>query len=630
MKPLLLLAEGHAPTLQHLGESLSQAGYAVSAVSDPGEAMERFVSDHPVAVILAVDMPRLQGSHLGQLIRASDRGSQVPILAIDKGHLGKALGVSAILDIKANAYVADPTKLTELTTKLDTLVQAASKALQTSGVSGLQTVLARPPITSGELKGYPLAAVIRSLYKLRRDGVLVVAYRDLTRRVYFLKGAAVNYDSTARQDSLAAYLVERGDLTGPQSEAVLKSLASGLRISGALVEAGVELQGEELLGRLSSYTRDRLAQIVGMRDGRFAFYAGNEFSDDLAAVELPALAPVLDGARRAFPVKIFAQALKAHMAEFPHRTPEFGKELQALGLNTQDLKVAMQMNGRLALRDVLAHGRGDLRRSYSLAWYLQLAGVLAFSKTPIASSESEAYSAQDKIAPRKRKALPAEIAAKLRDSAVKIITGSYFRVLGLDITADTEAVEKAFHDVATTFHPDSYSEYDTSEIQDLLDSVQDKLSASYRVLSVDEKRKAYLQYLFSRLDVGRSAEINVDAEIALKRGEAALKRKDIVSARKAFEDAVTLNPREPEYYCYLAWATYLAGEGDQKERAKAAQKLLKKALGINAYLERAIIISAIIDTESGEHSSARKRLLEVLKLNPDSDLAKAALRKVGR
>jgi tetratricopeptide (TPR) repeat protein len=159
--------------------------------------------------------------------------------------------------------------------------------------------------------------------------------------------------------------------------------------------------------------------------------------------------------------------------------------------------------------------------------------------------------------------------------------------------------------------------------------VQDRLSAAYRVLSVEEKRKGYLQYLMSRMDVGRTA-VNVDAEIILRRGESALKRKDYRQALQLFEEAVSINPREPEYYSYLAWATYLAGTGPREERAKAAQKVLKRALSLNAYLERAIIISAIIDSEQEDASAARKKLLKVLELNPNSQLAKAALRKVGR
>lgn len=630
----ILVAEHHRPTLEHLQAALKQAGYEVHGISDPATAMEHFVAEHPDAVVVAVDFPRVDGSHLGQLIRANERGARLPMLAVDKGHLGRARGVSAILEMKANGYVADPLKNTELLSKLGGLLQtSATPPAEQQPEGGLHKTLGRPPVISGELKGAPLPALLHSFYRLRRDGVLVVAFRDLTRRVFFRGGGPVNYDSTARQDSLPRWLVEKGDLSEKQAEQMLAGLTSGLRVGAALAETGSELAGEDLLQKLRDYTREKSSQVVGMREGRYAFFAGDEFRDQVASVEVPPLAPVLDGARRMFAIRLFAQALKGHLAEFPRRAAEFSQDLPALGLNVQDLKVAMQMNGRIPLRDLLAHGRGELRQTYSLMWFLKLTNVVTFSKTPVAAVAGDpgaAGSSADLIAPRRKKPLPKERLDELREAAVKIITGSYFRVLGLDIAADTDAVERAYHEVAARFHPDSYAEHDTSEIKDLLDSVQDKLAASYRVLSTDDKRRSYLQYLLSRLDVGRTGDMNVDAEIALKRGEAALKRSDLRTALRAFEEAVSRNPREPEYYSYLAWATYKGAGGEAKDRAKTAQKLLKKALGLNPYLERAIVISAIIDGETGDTSGARRRLLKVLEMNPGSKIAKAALLKVGR
>lgn len=611
---------------------LSHAGYTVRIAKDANTALELFVSDRPDAVIVAVDFPKMGEQHLARLIRATDHGKTVPLIAIDKGHLKKQRGISELLDVKPNAYVVDPVDNNgeELLAKLKQALSVAPPVTKTSQPeTAAQKTLSKPPVVSGELKNFPLPALLHSYFRLQRDGILVVAHRDLTRRVFLVKGVPVAYESTARQDALPFYLVERGQLTEAQATKVLGSMQSGMRIGAALVDAGAQLEGEDVLQSLRDFTRDKVAQLIGMRAGRYAFYAGDEFVEETAQVDVPALAAILDGARAAFTMKTFAMALKGHSADFPHRTPDFGKDLGSLGLDTADLKIAMQLNGRSALKDVIAHGRGDLRVAYSLLWFLKLTGDVAFSKTAIAGAQDASYSANDRIAPRKRKTLPAEVVTELRDSAVKIITGSYFRVLGLDISADTEAVESAYHQVAAKFHPDSYPEFDTSEIKDLLDSVQDKLAASYRVLSSDEKRKSYLQFLLSRLDVKRVA-VNVDAEVALKRGDAALRRKDFVSALKAFEHAVELNPREPEYYSFLAWATYLAGKGDKQDRAKAAQKLIKKALGLNPYLERATVISAIIESETGDASTARKRLLKVLELNPRSQVAKAALLKVGR
>ncbi|ABF86321.1 response regulator/DnaJ domain protein [Myxococcus xanthus DK 1622] len=630
MAPLktLLLAESHPPTLEHLKGLLSQAGYTVRAVNDPVTALEHFAADNPDVVVLSVDLPRVEGAHVVHLIRGHGQGGRVPIVAIDKGHLGRARGVSSVLDLKVNAYVSDPLKPGELVPRLEALVRAA-QAVQ---LTGLAATLSRPAVNSGALKGHPLPALFHSIYRLRRDGVLVVAHRGLSRRVYFLRGGSVSYDSTAKADSLPGYLLARNVLNPQQAQRVTEALDSGLRIGAALADAGVEAAGEELLQLLRDYNRDRVERVLGMREGRYAFYAGDEFTSEVASVEVPPLAPVLDGARRCFTMRVMAGALRAHMGDYPVRSQEFGRDLQAMGLDTDDLKIAMQVNGRIALKDLLAHGRGELRMAYSLLWFLKLTGGVTFSSTPVATGTDVLSAAvlPDRIAPRKRKALPPETAASLREEALRIITRSYFGGLGLDIAADAEAVERAYHETAMRFHPDTYAEFDISDLKDLLELVQDRLSASYRVLSVEEKRKAYLQYLFSRMDVGRNAAVVVDAEIALRRGESALKRRDFPLAAKAFEEAVSLNPDEPEYYPFLAWATYRMPTGAPMVRAQKAQQVLKKALSLGPYVERLHIISAIIDMDLGDAPLARKKLQRVLEYNPYSQLAKAALRKVGR
>jgi DNA-binding response OmpR family regulator/tetratricopeptide (TPR) repeat protein len=617
----VLLADDHAPTREHLRARLTQAGYTVLPAGSVHEALELFSAHRPAAAVVAVELPRHEGTHLAPRLRALSAGGHLPLVAIDRGHLGRARGVAAVLDLKVNAYVEDPLKGAELTEKLSALL--ASAASREAAREGLAATLSRPPVATGELKGFALASQLLSLHRLERDGVLVVAHRDLSRRVFFRRGMPVNYDSSARQDTLPLALRDRGVLTDAQVEAVQRALAGGMRIGAALSEAGVELTGEDLLGALRDFTREKVGQVVGMREGRWAFYAGGEFQREVATVEVPALAPVLDGVRRSAPLRLMMQALRPHLQHFPQRTAGFSRDLPALALSNRDLKIAMQINGRVALSDLLAHGRGDLGEAASLLWVLTLAGDVTYSPQPAGDS-------RETLAPRRRKPLPPDVAGALREQAVNVIAGSYFRVLGLSITAGREEVERAYRETAQRFHPDSYAEFDLSDLEDLLESVQDKLTASYRVLASEERRRAYVQYLLSRLDVARETDVNVDAEIALKRGEEALRRKDLPGARAAFEQAVTLNPREPEYYSHLAWATYLDGGGPKEARAREAQRVLRKALSLNPYLERAQVISAIIEEEQGEHASARKRLLKVLEMNPASKLARAALRKVGR
>lgn len=615
----LLLAETHAPTLAHLEEALTLAGHGVRAVSDPRDALEIFLAERPDALVVAADFPAVDGLHLAQQVRAH---GCAPVVVIDKGHLGKARGPAAVAGLEAAAYVADPIKGGELGQKLSALLSAPIEP--PSGA--IARTLSRPAIAAGKLEPHPLPALLHSFFRLRRSGVLLTVVKGCVRRLFLREGGVVGFDSTAPEEGFVSFLVERALLTAPQAAQVRTSLGRGMRIGSALEDAGVVLEGEELVGQRRAFVRERAAQVVSLREGRFAFYPGDEFLPEVLAVETPALAPILEGVRRSHPIRFFLRPLKPHLSELPARAEGFSQDLPALGLDTDDLKVAMQMNGRFALRDLLTHGRGDLRRAASLAWFLQLTQALSFSKEPLAEAGSRGPEA---LLPRKLKPLPAETVAALREAALRILASSHFGALGVPITAENEQVERAFRDVAPRFHADSYPEHDTSEIQDLLDSVQEKITAAYRVLSQPERRVGYLQHLLSRLELPRSVEVNVEAELALQRGEAALKRGDARSAVLAFEEAVSLSPREPEYHACLAWANYLSA-GEVDERAKSAQKALRKALGLNPLLERAQVLAAVIDLETGDAGAARKKLLKVLELNPASKIAKAALRKANR
>lgn len=620
----LLLAESHAPTLEHLRALLSQAGYAVRAVSEPWQVVEHCAVEPPDLVVVAADLPRLEGMHVCQVVRQYGRGARTPVLVVDKGQLGRTLERSEVLKLQANGYVPNPLHPGELLGKVEALAEAAARQ-QPPPLKGVQAMMERPPVASGSLEGFPLLALVHSLYRQGQQGVLVVATRSQVRHVYFSRGVAARYESNLPAESFTEYLHQRQVLTATQAQQLSEALGSGLRIGAALAEAGVEASGDVLLQLLRDYTRERVAWLLGRRKGRYAFYAGEDFHTSVALAEIPALAPLLDAARSHIPLKVLAAPLHPFLSEFPVRTPQFGQDLTALALGTDDLKIAMQVNGRLALRDLLAHGRGDLRRGYTLLAVLNLAGGVEFSPVPLTGGVAE----PDVIAPRRKKPLPADVATVMRESALRIITASYFVCLGLDITADTETVEKAYLELAARYHPDSYPEYDIAELQDLLDSVQERLLAAYRVLSVEEKRQAYLQYLVSRMELPRTAPVEVEAERLIRQGQKAVERGEWAAAINDFKEALKRQPHEPEYYVYLAWARYRGSPGPLIDRARAAQRVLGQALTLDPERERALVVSAIIDIDLGDTPTARKKLLKVLERNPNSRLAQAALRKVG-
>ena len=82
----------------------------------------------------------------------------MPIVAIDKGHLGRARGVASVLDLKVNAYVADPLKPGELVGKLESLVATPRRTRPRSRACGRCCRARR--WSAADLKGFPLPALL--------------------------------------------------------------------------------------------------------------------------------------------------------------------------------------------------------------------------------------------------------------------------------------------------------------------------------------------------------------------------------------------------------------------------------------------------------------------------------------
>ena len=236
-------------------------------------------------------------------------------------------------------------------------------------------------------------------------------------------------------------------------------------------------------------------------------------------------------------------------------------------------------------------------------------------------------------APRARKRpLPPERAEALRQAALQILPGTYFHALGLDIAADAAEAERAYHEVATRFHPDGFAEYDAGDLADLLAAVQDKVTAAYRVLSNDEKRRAYLSFLVLKLELtgARKAGIDVDAEIALKQGERALLLHRNAEAVGALSRAVERNPKEPEYHAMLGFAELYDPVLPRSQRAAEARKSARKALQLEPDHPRAIAVLGLAEAMAGELAEGRRIVVAGLKAHPSSEVLKAVLHRLNR
>lgn len=616
--PRILLAEAHAPTREYVAASLSQAGFDVVTAGDPQRAYELYAAERPDAVVLGADAGG-QAAALARRLR--DANPRVLLVVTDREHLGKPHGLPALLPMKANAYVPDPTRR-DLVEKVQQLVAHRPAPVRPRGMA---RVLARNPTSRGEVRPGVVPGLVHQVWRSVSAGILVLDGPSVARRVCFARGVPVMAHSDDPEESLLRWLRQAGRLPPAAHDAALEAMAGGLSPGAALIAAGVIEPGEPLQAVLTEHLQTLVLRTVAAREGRWRFHPGSEFLSDGPAIELPPLQVVLDGARLGMPAKLFADALKAVTEAYPVRTADFQQVLPAAALGSADLRLALSLDGRLTTREWLEARSAEMKDALSLLWFLSMVGGVAFREAP------EAADAYGKAGPRRKRPLPPERGEAIRQAALRILPGTYLHALGVDLDADAAAVEQAYRTVASRFHPDGFAEYDVAELSDLLSAIQDKLTAAYRVLSDDQRRHAYLEYLLARLEQtgARRAGVDLEAERALKRGERALHRRRPGDAVFALREAVQRNAKEPEYLALLAFALLFDPQSGE-EGAQEARKLARRALALAPDHARASAALALAEEALGDVAEARKVTLAALNVHPQHEVLKRVLFRVNR
>jgi CheY-like chemotaxis protein/tetratricopeptide (TPR) repeat protein len=616
--PCILLAEGHAPTREYVSRSLSDSGFEVVVADDPRLAYELYAARRPDAVVLGADFG--DGAALARRLREAD--PRVLLVVADAEHLGRARGLRHLLPFKANAYVADPTRR-ELVEKVQQLVSQRAPARP----RGVARVLSREPSARGEVRPGVVARLLHQIWRALSDGILALDGAGPERRIFFLRGVPVACGSDDPRESLVRWLRDAGRMDAAAHQAALEAMAGGLSQGAALIAAGVLEPGEPLQAAVRAHLRAIVVRAVGEKEGRWRFHAGAELAPEVQPVELLPLQAILDGARAGIPVKHFADALRAVQDAYPVRTGDFQPILPSAGLGTADLRLALALDGRTRTREWLEARRSELKDALSLLWFLSMVGAVAFHEAP--ETGDAAYG---KAPAFRKKPLPADRAEAVRQAALRILPGTYFHALGVDLAADAAEVERAYAEVARRFHPDGFAEYDVGDLEDLLVAVQDKVTAAYRVLSTEEKRRAYLSFLMLRFELtgARQPGIDADAEVALKRGERALRARRDAEAVSALREAAERNPREPEYLAMLGFAELRDPALPPLERAQEARRNARRALALAPQHPRALAVLALAEHALGDPAEARRVVLGALKAHPSSELLKGVLHRLNR
>ncbi|OFZ11889.1 MAG: hypothetical protein A2Z20_03045 [Bdellovibrionales bacterium RBG_16_40_8] len=126
---------------------------------------------------------------------------------------------------------------------------------------------------------------------------------------------------------------------------------------------------------------------------------------------------------------------------------------------------------------------------------------------------------------------------------------NYFDVLGVSSNARTTEINRAYHELAKSLHPDKLHSQAPQDLKELTQKVFSIISDAYKTLSNDIKRKEYQK----TLEIGQAEEV-LKAEEKFEEAFRRLKANQFREARKGFESTMRLKGHRSDTMVYFTWA----------------------------------------------------------------------------
>lgn len=649
----ILVVDGDPEVSRQIAAWLKGEGVQILAALDGESGFMRFKKEMPDAVVISAQLDKVVGSVLCQRIKKNPAtASAFVVLVSDKYSSHPELGKRAVSMFGADAYLPKPLEreavigifkpllkgIEELpaTPKVSVTPPKEEKAVDASppdapieklleAPSLISESSYKPPVLQGNLHDTPLPILLVKLFELKRTGVLILERNRIKREIFFKDGEAIHASSALRTENPALMLVRDHIISEEEySKSLLTMTERGLTLNEALVECS-NLTYEALYDHFRRYGREIIINSFAWHEGHFEFRPADKLPENIPSFDYRLLTLIYEGVGKYYPLKLFSSPIHEHKEEYPWRTPRFAELIQKIDLEPEKLKFTLLIDGKTPVRELVTLGREDLYGTYRLLWLLDLTKMIDFSDDPKPVGDAEFLPQSVKLEGEK-KPLPQEILSSIMREYYRIKSSNYFHVLKVTPQANEDEIRRAYFELESKIHPDNLAEYDLKPVADKLNEILEKARAAQRILLDPRMKREYCHYLEIQ-ERQRAKDEALQAEIAFKEGEKALKKADWEKAKERFETAIRLKPDEPDYYAYLGWTLFQTARGKKGAYAmvKRAKQELGKAISMNPNSDKAYLILGRVYAGEGNIALAEEHFQKALKINPECVPAKAAL-----
>jgi tetratricopeptide (TPR) repeat protein len=212
---------------------------------------------------------------------------------------------------------------------------------------------------------------------------------------------------------------------------------------------------------------------------------------------------------------------------------------------------------------------------------------------------------------------------------------SLFEVLGLPPSAGREDVKTAYFEAARKFHPDRMGSLGLDGMRGDVEKIFRRVSEAYSTLYDDAQRETYRVALEKRMaGAGSDAEAHtkamkmLEAEMAFRRGEIAMRKNDYQSALVELETAVQSNPAEGEHLAYLTWVKLCLGQLSHAAARPTFQEAVKLSPGCaRAYYFLGICLKEENEIDKAYNAFRKAQELDARMLDAEREMRLINMRK---
>ena len=640
MSPYVLVVESDPEMQRRIGDTLSEAHYALAAETEIGWARRSIMIQAPDAVVLNTALADGSGFTLAEEIRRAPETEHAPIFFVASTHRGASHAAEAKRRFAPAEYLVTPLDVSRLLALLLEMVPPSEPTLEPIVPNYPGTVVvdldqrrelhqvettakhlgAIEPDLHGSLARQPFAHVLQRIYAGRLTGSLLLTGEAVKKVVYVENGYPIAVRSNDPDECLGQILLQQRMISA-------ETLAESLR----QMKASKKRQGELLveMGALSPYNLSRalvlqmeakLLEVFSWREGRFAFKKGQPGHDQPVRLERTTAALILEGIRRSYDAERMHHVLGPYSGLFLMPSPDPRQRLQDITADPNEQRFIDSLDGSVKFESALATTMIATDRARLLLVAMAEAGMIVPSQHP-AAKNAEEVSADEHSQP-----YTAAVERSQEDlTAILEVMHhqSHFEVLAVDRDATQAELATAYEARARDFHPDHFR-LRPEAVRVVAERLFERMEEAHAVLSDATARRRYLAQLERNRpegDVGEddAAPSSESPQLAAERiyfqGVAHLRARRYRDAAEAFRQAAALAPGQASYRSALGWALYRQAPADPRAVAAGLAELLH-AVETDVKSPWSRVSLGRFYTETGMPDEAVRVFEEVLRGNP--------------